>query len=177
MNACIGLFFYEKIHPFILLVFAIVIAIKSVVESIEEFNRNLVMLRDVEIFSSYERHYCFRKSNPLPSLAGIWCAKEAFCQAIADFPEFPPCLWADFEVRHNVSGRPWIRLNNSLTNVCQEQGLAIDLSISHAGLFAAASVLLYSVGCDQSEAWKTLQSLSSSVSSPRHSLKKSPKFL
>ncbi|MCY7320720.1 MAG: 4'-phosphopantetheinyl transferase superfamily protein [Phormidesmis sp. CAN_BIN36] len=123
---------------------AIVIIIKSVIHPIAELDRRLALLSDGEFFSPYERHYCLSKSKPLPSFSGIWCAKEAFRQAIGDLDPFPDCPFLDVEVRHDSNGRPWIGLKNHLTQWCDDKGLAINLSISHSREFAAASVLLYS---------------------------------
>ena len=118
------------------------VIVKSIIHSIVDLDRQHSLLSDVKIFSPYERDYCLSKSEPLPSLAGIWCAKEAFSHAIANVDSFPACLFLDVEVRHDSRGRPWINLNDSLNQWCQENGMAIDLSISHAGDFAAASISL-----------------------------------
>ncbi|WP_146141243.1 holo-ACP synthase [Stenomitos frigidus] len=118
------------------------LVIKSVIQAIVDINRTL-LLSDVEYFSSYERSYCLSKTNPLASFAGILCAKAAFMSAIAHSAH-PDCTFADVEVRHSATGRPWIGLVGPLAQWCQEQRLAIDTSISHSGEFAAATVLLYS---------------------------------
>lgn len=126
----------------------IVVIIKSVIHPIAELDRRLALLSDVKFFSPYERHYCLSKSKPLPSFSGIWCAKEAFRQAIDDLDQFPYCPLLDVEVRHDFNGRPYIELKNYLTQWCHEKGVTIDLSISHSREFAAASVLLYGVQND-----------------------------
>ncbi|WP_181314425.1 holo-ACP synthase [Phormidesmis priestleyi] len=122
--------------------------IKSVIHSIAELDRRLSLLSDIEFFSSYERHYCLSKSKPLPSFSGIWCAKEAFSQAIANLDQSPRCPFLDIEVCHDSNGRPYIGLKNYLTQWCHDKRMAINLSISHSREFAAASVLLYSVQND-----------------------------
>lgn len=119
--------------------------IKSIIQSIAEIDHTLTLLNASEFFSPYEWAYCSSKPNPLPSQAGIWCAKEAFCKAISQVTEFPACTLVDFEVRHAANGRPWIRLKEPLEQWCQNKGLAIDTSISHSGDFAAATVLLHSI--------------------------------
>lgn len=121
------------------------IIIKSVIHPIAELDRRISLLGNIEFFSPYERHYCLSKSKPLPSFSGIWCAKEAFSQAIYDFDPFSHCPFLDVEVRHDSNGRPWIDLKNHLDQWCDDNGVAINLSISHSQEFAAASVLLYSV--------------------------------
>lgn len=127
---------------------AIVLIIKSVIHPIAELDRRLSLLSDIEFFSPYERHYCLSKSKPSPSFSGIWCAKAAFSQAIADIEQFPHCPSLEVEVRHDSNGRPYIGLKNHLTQWCHDKSVAINLSISHSREFAAASVLLYSVQND-----------------------------
>ncbi|HEY9659744.1 MAG TPA: 4'-phosphopantetheinyl transferase superfamily protein [Allocoleopsis sp.] len=117
--------------------------IKSVIQPIATIDPLLPVLLDIEFFSSYEQHYCGRKANPLASFTGIWCAKTALNQAIRCIVEFPACTFSDFEVCHADNGRPWIGLNHQLAQWCQKQNLSIDLSITHSGDFAAATVLLY----------------------------------
>ena len=48
------------------------------VDRFKDFNKTKLS----RIFTKQEIEYCFSFSNPLPHIAGIWCAKEAFVKAM-----------------------------------------------------------------------------------------------
>jgi phosphopantetheine--protein transferase-like protein len=121
------------------------VIVKCVVQDIKRFNLILLLSTETAVFSHYEREYCSCKASPVASLAGIWCAKSALMDALAQFPRFPPYAIADFEIRHEPHGRPKIELSDRLMRWCQRTGVTFDISISHAGNYAAAVILVRSL--------------------------------
>jgi holo-[acyl-carrier protein] synthase len=119
-----------------------VIVIQSVVQSIAELDSMLAAMIKAQYFSGYEQQYCFSKLNPAFSFTGIWCAKQALIIAIASLHQPPFCTVFDVEIRHHANGRPWCHCNHPLLQWCNSTATRINLSISHAGTYAAASVLL-----------------------------------
>jgi phosphopantetheine--protein transferase-like protein len=104
------------------------------------------LLSSPTFFSTYEREYCLKKPEPLASLAGILCVKEAFIKAISGISKIPYFTFSDFEVRHSYNGRPKISLKGNISKWCEAKEIDIDVSISHSAGFAAATVLLYIKG-------------------------------
>ena len=67
-------------------------------------------------------------------LAGVFAAKEAAFKALA----LPKGDWHSLEIRHNAEGNPSIVLARF---VDREKVLSCDVSISHNGDYAVASVV------------------------------------
>lgn len=78
-----------------------------------------------KVFTENERSYCKRAE----SFAGIFAAKEAYLKALGTGLKFP---LTDIEVLHDENGKPFI----SGADNC-------DLSISHDGEYAIATVILW----------------------------------
>jgi holo-[acyl-carrier protein] synthase len=70
-------------------------------------------------------------------LAGIFAAKEAFFKAIGAEPK-----WLEIEINKEKSGRPYIVIFNELKKNIRSS----DLSISHDGNYAIASVIIIKNG-------------------------------
>jgi phosphopantetheine--protein transferase-like protein len=66
-------------------------------------------------------------------LAGIFAAKEAAFKALS----LPKGDWHVLEIRHDDDGRPSVRLAPELA---RDDVLSLDVSISHAGDYAFATV-------------------------------------
>lgn len=78
-----------------------------------------------KIFTEKEREYCSRAE----SLAGIFAAKEAYFKALGTGIKMP---LNEVEVLHNDLGKPYF---NGIDNA--------DLSISHDGEYAVATVIMW----------------------------------
>jgi holo-[acyl-carrier protein] synthase len=119
-----------------------VLVIQSVVQSIAELDSMLAAMIKARYFSRYEQQYCYDKLNPAFSFTGIWCAKQALIIAIASLRQPPSCTIFDIEIRHHANGCPWCHFKDPLLQWYNSTETRIALSISHAGAYAAASVLL-----------------------------------
>lgn len=77
-----------------------------------------------QVFTEAEREYCKRTE----SFAGIFAAKEAYFKALGTGLQFP---LRQVQVLHDANGKPYI---DGVENC--------DLSISHDGEYAIASVIV-----------------------------------
>ena len=78
-----------------------------------------------KIYSEKEREYCKTAQN----YAGIFAGKEAYFKALGTGIKMP---MSDVEILHNENGKPYLSgIENS------------DLSISHDGDYAIATVILW----------------------------------
>ena len=95
---------------------------------IPEFQRRLEQSGGVEkVFTDEEL-----AQNPrLESLAGIFAAKEAFMKAVGKKID-----WREVWIEKHESGKP------ALVSLHLEAGRAGEVSISHAGLYAVAVVVI-----------------------------------
>ncbi|MCM1286593.1 MAG: holo-ACP synthase [Acetobacter sp.] len=78
-----------------------------------------------KVFTQCEKEYCTRSE----SFAGIFAAKEAYFKALGDGIKLP---LTEIEVLHDDKGKPYL---NGIDNS--------DLSISHDGEYAVATVILW----------------------------------
>ena len=91
-----------------------------------------------KVYTSKEIEYCeSKKSNKFQSYAGRFAAKEAVFKAISQgFSNKYQINWKDIEILNDVSGRPYVNLNN--INFVD----GIDISISHIKDYAIATVIV-----------------------------------
>ena len=94
-----------------------------------------------DIFSPYEQNYCCNKPTPLLSVAGLWCAKQAFIK-VTNRLNLPNINYRDLEVRHRDSGQPKILFKDSLRKQLG-QDINVEVAIAHEKTLAIASVLLW----------------------------------
>lgn len=113
------------------------------IEQNKEQNELRSLLSKSSLFSAYEQNYCQKKPTPLLSMAGLWCAKQAFVKSIKHKLEFSDFNYLDLEIRHQIGGQPTILLHGGLANWFKEQNLAAAVTISHTEILAIASVLLW----------------------------------
>ncbi len=93
-----------------------------------------------KIFSPDEITYCFKKSDPYPSLAVRFAAKEAVIKAIG--AEINVRL-KDVEVTNNDKGRPSVIVRGELQDFFNKNNIKhTHLSLSHEKKYAVASVVL-----------------------------------
>ena len=94
------------------------------------------------LFTQQEAGYCLKKSDPYPSLAGRFAAKEAVIKSFSH-GFGGRWKWVQIEVVREMSGKPTIRLTGILEKLRLERGIdSIHLSIAHSKRDATATVLL-----------------------------------
>jgi len=90
------------------------------------------------LFTTDERAYCDRKSDPAPHYAARFAAKEATAKALGRW-----LRWQDVEVKRDPSGRPSIALSGEAAQLAQiSQGGRLLVSLSHSRDYAVACVVL-----------------------------------
>jgi holo-[acyl-carrier protein] synthase len=94
------------------------------------------------LFTPREAAYCLKKSDPYPSLAGRFAAKEAVIKAFSH-GFGGRWKWVQIEVVREMSGKPTIQLAGILEKLRLERGISsIHLSIAHSKRDATATILL-----------------------------------
>lgn len=88
-----------------------------------------------KVFTAAERVYCDAKAHPAEHYAARFCAKEAFAKAIGQ-----PLRWHDVEIRRDPTGPPTLHATGTAAELLA--GRTVHLSLSHAGDYAIAVVLL-----------------------------------
>ncbi len=94
------------------------------------------------VFTSHERDYCARHTDPVPSLAARFAAKEAFFKALGTGWGEGGAL-ADVEVRRGPSGDPELHVTGRAAETfAAAGGGALHLTLTHTRTTAAAVVIL-----------------------------------
>ncbi len=94
-----------------------------------------------KIFSENELKDMGSRSDPVPGLAGRFCAKEAFLKAMGK--GLFVCSLKEIEVHKTASGAPELRLGAKAAVLAEEMGAKrFEISISHSGLVATAVVII-----------------------------------
>lgn len=98
-----------------------------------------------DIFTEGELTYCTSRPDPYPHLAGRFAAKEACLKAfgvgMGGFGAIK--RFREIEVESIPSGKPVLHLNGSMEKMGRRLKIRqITVSISHAGSFAVAMVIL-----------------------------------
>jgi holo-[acyl-carrier protein] synthase len=98
------------------------------------------------LYTSAEAKYCLAKSDPYPSLAGRFAAKEAVIKAFSKgFGS--RWQWRHIEVVREPSGKPGIKVHGILEKLREERKVSsIHLSIAHSKRDATAVVVLEGEG-------------------------------
>ena len=86
--------------------------------------------------------HCATRPDPMVSLSGIFCAKEAFIKAVSSLGGAPQYTLPDIEVAYGPAGQPRFRLHRSVAAWCTRRRLGVELSISHTGDLAGAFVVI-----------------------------------
>ncbi|MFZ5995970.1 MAG: holo-ACP synthase [Nitrospirota bacterium] len=89
-----------------------------------------------KIFTDHEIAYCYRRKDPIPSLAARFAAKEAFIKALGKAVPFH-----DIEVANKETGKPFINFNSRLKKYIGS-ALACHVTLSHERGYAIATVIL-----------------------------------
>lgn len=94
------------------------------------------------LFTVEEAAYCLKKSDPYPSLAGRFAAKEAAIKAFSH-GFGGRWKWTHMEVAREMSGKPTLRLFGVMEELRLERGInRVHLSIAHSKRDATATVIL-----------------------------------
>lgn len=88
-----------------------------------------------KLFTAAERAYCDGTGRPAQHYAARFCAKEAFAKAIGE-----PLSWQDVEICRAESGQPTICVTGKAAELLA--GRSVQVSLSHAGDYAMAVVLI-----------------------------------
>ena len=95
-----------------------------------------------QIFSKNELNYFENKNNYLPTLAGIYCAKEAFLKALS-IGVRNGINFLEIEVDHDDAGRPIYKLSKHIKDILKSLKIVeVELSISHTDNFATAVCIM-----------------------------------
>lgn len=93
-----------------------------------------------KILTDNEISYCYKKSDPYPSLAVRFAAKEALIKATGWETAFN---FKDIEVVNNEKGRPSIQVKGRLEDFFKDKAITrCHLSLSHEKEYGVAYVIL-----------------------------------
>lgn len=118
-----------------------IIRISRIQDSIEQVGETFLK----RVYTEEEISYCeSRRMCKYQSYAARFAAKEAVYKAVAPITS-EDITWKDIEVKRNINGKPYIQLYGNLEKMVKEKNIdAIDLSLSHDGDYAIATVVLSS---------------------------------
>jgi holo-[acyl-carrier protein] synthase len=93
-----------------------------------------------KVFTDLEIDFCYKRSNPYPSLAARFAAKEALLKSVG---KGILNSLMDIEVRNHDSGKPYIYLSGKMKQFFFENKIhTIHLSLSHDKDYAVAMVVI-----------------------------------
>ncbi|MEW5921731.1 MAG: holo-ACP synthase [Bacillota bacterium] len=94
------------------------------------------------IFSLGEQAALAQRSNPLPSLAARFAAKEAVAKALGC--GIGPVRWNELEIMRGERGEPVVRLLGGAARLARQLGVAgVAVSLAHDGPWAIAFAVAY----------------------------------
>lgn len=88
-----------------------------------------------KLFTVTERAYCDSRAHPAQHYTARFCAKEAFTKALG-----ASLAWQEVEIVRDDAGAPGIRVHGHAATLLR--GRRVRLSLSHAGDYAIAVVLI-----------------------------------
>jgi holo-[acyl-carrier protein] synthase len=93
------------------------------------------------LFTNAEIEILSKKKNYYESLAGMFCAKEAFSKAIGT--GFGIIKWREIEILRDDLGKPYIKLLGSTKDYFEKKCFGkIHLTISHSNENAVANCII-----------------------------------
>ncbi|HTA75532.1 MAG TPA: holo-ACP synthase [bacterium] len=96
------------------------------------------------LFTASEAKYCLRKSDPYPSLAGRFAAKEAVIKAFSH-GFGGRWKWTHIEVTKELSGKPTLKLHGIMEKLRVDRKINhVHLTIAHSKRDATATVIFES---------------------------------
>ena len=119
-----------------------IIGIGTDIVDIDRIRKAMEKLRFMEeYFGASERELLLKKSNPAPSTANNFAAKEAFGKALGT--GLRNLVLKDIQVQQDELGRPFLHLCGSAKKCLQESGATVaHISLSHDGNYGIAYVVL-----------------------------------
>lgn len=94
-------------------------------------------------FTPYEATYLGTRPSKTLSLAGLFCAKEAFLKALG-IGLFNGIELNEIEVRHKETGKPYLNLSDNARKIMRMSGLSsAEISITHTHTLSTAICILY----------------------------------
>lgn len=111
---------------------------------IERIEKSILSERFLKTtFGKQELKEFEQKNFKAESLAGAFCAKEAFAKAIkTGLSGFKLC---EVELLHKENRAPYLCLSGSAKRKAEELGLEFDVSVSHTKTIATAVVIAYKI--------------------------------
>ena len=98
-----------------------------------------------ELFTEEEREYCLSRRDPSLHFAGRFAAKESYMKALGTGFQVAGIdhIFQEIEIRATNSGKPEIVIHGWAAKMAERRKIRhCTVSISHASLYAVASVLL-----------------------------------
>jgi holo-[acyl-carrier protein] synthase len=112
-----------------------IVSIERIEEAVQTFDAFLD-----RIYTEGEVAYCYKRTNPHPSLAARFAAKEAVIKAIPSCESIP---LKDIEVVVEESGQPVIKPGETLKEELEKiNASSIHLSLSHEKSYAIAYAVI-----------------------------------
>lgn len=97
-----------------------------------------------KVFSERETTLFSAKSNPFPSMAGNWAAKEAFSKALGT--GIRGFSLNEVSVLRDDMGKPYFSLDGRALEIAESSGIEFSVSITHTKDLAQAVVIAYCKG-------------------------------
>ena len=118
-----------------------IIRISRIQDSIQQLGETFLK----RVYTDEEISYCeSRRMCKYQSYAARFAAKEATYKAISPITS-EDIEWKDIEVKRNTNGKPYIQFYGKLKEIVEDKNIdSIDLSLSHDGDYAIATVVLSS---------------------------------
>jgi len=110
------------------------------IQDIEPVARFIGTNKMERIFTKGEIEYIRKKANSPLTVAGMFCAKEAFFKALGTGLSVSKLL--DVEIRHSNLGAPYYRLSGALIMENRLSTATLMLSISHTKTTAVAVCII-----------------------------------
>ena len=101
------------------------------VERLMEKERFFTEILGKEEYAMYRKH-----GLKAESIAGAFCAKEAFGKALGT--GISGFSWNEVEVLHDEKGKPYYSFSGKAKEIVETEGLVFDLSITHTKTAATA---------------------------------------
>ena len=98
----------------------------------------------VKVFHAAEIDACRKKADPVASFAARYAAKEAFVKALGTGLYTQGVGPTDVWVEQHENGRPYLKFSPRVAQLLERENLkGADVSLSHHGEYAMATVLLF----------------------------------
>lgn len=101
------------------------------VEKLMEKERFFTEILGKEEYAMYQK-----RGLKAESIAGAFCAKEAFGKALGT--GISGFSWNEVEVLHDEKGKPYYSFSGKAKEIVEAEGLVFDLSITHTKTAATA---------------------------------------